>query len=344
MKIITVIFCSVSLTYAAGWPTVDMATVTALMQQAKQGVTFFEEEMKMFNHQLSAHIQGTSAQVDTMNNGFANAIVRNEQTQNTIYNQQLSLQMQPSVDACASYSVSNQLNDATCSFLNAVSNSSQKRMQKFLNKERNLSATASSQENAKKIIHLARHLNNGAPPGEEDNTVSPLALRADILMGSEGDTFDKTNMQSTEVFNDILVGPGVTEVPSIKNANDQVGYVNNYLRPNAIRALAAASMDTIRSLRLGQDNDPSQPSVMQLLQQFADSHFGTPEGNNWLKNITNTQDSASDFMSDSAVMRSIAQMQAYSNYVAMMNYQSQLRQEMLEAAMLSLQNKMVYGE
>ena len=85
-------------------------------------------------------------------------------------------------------------------------------------------------------------------------------------------------------------------------------------------------------------------SVMQLLQQFADSHFGTPEGNNWLKNITNTQDSASDFMSDSAVMRSIAQMQAYSNYVAMMSYQSQLRQEMLEAAMLSLQNKMVYGE
>ena len=333
---------------ATGWPTVDIASLTAIFQQAQQAVEFFDQEIKMFTNQLNAGIEGVSSEVDTMNNGFANSIVRNEQTQNSIYNQQLAMQMQPSADACASYSISDTLNDATCSFLNSISSTSEKRVSNLLNQNTNLTAEASSQDNAKSIIDAAKSLNDAqlhASKSQDNNTqISPLVLRADVMMGSQGDTLDKQNMQATQTFNNIIVGPNVAEAPSIKNASGQLEYVNKYLRPNAIRSLAASSLDTIRSLRVGQDNNPDKPSVMQLLQTFADSHFGTSKGDQWLKQITNTQKDASDFMSDSAVLRSIAQMQAYGNYVSVMSYQSQLRQELLQAALLTLQNYQVYGE
>ncbi|WP_440993622.1 hypothetical protein [Cysteiniphilum litorale] len=333
---------------ATGWPTVDIASLTALFQQAQQAVEFFNEEIKMFGNQLNAGIQGVSYEVDTMNNGFANSIVRNEQTQNSIYNQKLAMQMQPSPDACASYSISDALNDATCSLLSSVSSRSALRASDLLNRNTTLSAEASGEKNASQIIEAARSLNADQLHSDADSAdkdaVSPRVLRADLLMGSEGDTFDKTNMKATSTFNNIIVGPGVIEAPSTKNASDQLAYVNNYLRPNAIRALAASSLDTIRSLRVGQNDNPQKPSVMQLLQKFADSHFGTPEGDQWLKQITNTQKDASDFMSDSAVLRSLTQMQAYENYISVMSFQSQLRQEMLQAAMLTLTNKQVYGE
>lgn len=332
---------------ATGWPTVDIASLTALFQQAQQAVEFFNEEIKMFGNQLNAGIQGVSYEVDTMNNGFANSIIRNEQTQNSIYNQKLAMQMQPSPDACASYSISDALNDATCSLLSSVSSRSAKRASDLLNRNTTLSAEASGEKNARDIIEEARSLNadqlHSDAEGNKD-AISPRVLRADLLMGSQGDTFDKDNMKATSTFNNIIVGPGVIEAPSTKNASDQLAYVNNYLRPNAIRALAASSLDTIRSLRVGQNDNPKNPSVMQLLQKFADSHFGTPEGDQWLKQITNTQKDAADFMSDSAVLRSLTQMQAYENYISVMSFQSQLRQEMIQAAMLTLTNKQVYGE
>ncbi len=327
--------------YATGYPVVDLAALVQLANKAKEGLDQFNQSIKQWTNQLNANIQGQAEAVNAMNNGFANSIVRNNQAMDDHFNNDLRMQMQPSMDACATYSVANSLNDAVCSFLTNVSSSSESRVSNYLNKSSGvqLSASARSQDNANTIINNAVALNHSGAKGD----VSSNVIRADIMLGSQGDTYDKDNMASTKVFNNIVLGAGVQTAPSKENSDSQLGYIDNYLRPNAMRAISANSLDTIRNLRVGEGNNPDKPSVMQLMQKFVDSHFGTPDGNKWIQAVTNTQKDASGFMSDSSVLRSIAEMQAFGNYLSMMQYQSDLRQETIQASMLALKNKQVYG-
>jgi hypothetical protein len=323
--------------YATGYPVVDLSALMQLANKAKQDVDEFNQSIKSWTNELNASIQGQAESVNAMNNGFANSIVRNNQALDDHFNNQLKMEMQPSSDACATYSIASAMNDAVCSLLTNISDASESRVNNYMNKGTSMSALSRSEDNANQIIQEGTELNH-----ESDGVTSNI-VRADIMLGSQGDTYDEDNMKTTKVFNDVILGAGVKTAPSKENADDRVSYVDNYLRPNAMRAVSANSLDTIRSLRVGQDKNPNKPSIMQLMQKFVDSHFGTPEGNKWLRVVTNTQDSAGDFMSDSAVLRSIAQMQAFSNYLNMMEYQSELRQETIQASLLALKNKQVYG-
>ncbi|WP_203368673.1 hypothetical protein [Cysteiniphilum marinum] len=341
------LLASSSSVYATGYPVLDTASVMELVKSAQQSVEQFKQSVKEWTNQLNASIQGQGKQIDTINNGFANSIARTNQAMNDVFNKDLEQQTQPSIDACATYSVSTALNDAMCTVLESVASAAETRAKNFLNSDSDISASAASQKNANAILEVANELHQAESPSrsgaEGDQQLSDQVLRADILLGSQGDTFDDNSMKATQAFNDILVGASIAAEPSIQNSDDQTNYVDNYLRPNAIRALAANSLDTVRSLRVGGDGTSNTPSVMQTMQQFVDSHFGTPDGDQWLRNITNTQDDAEDFMSDSAVLRSMTQMQAFQNYLTMMQYQSQLRQETLQAALLALKNKDIYG-
>lgn len=338
---------------ATGHPVVDLSSVLGIIKQAEQSVDQFQQSIKEWTKGLNADIAGKSAEVDALNNGFANSIVRQTQVQNDVFNNQLKMQMQPSSDACATYSVSDALNDAMCDFISSVGESSQTRTTNFLNQATGYKPEVASQNNAKNILDesyaIADKASGGGKgaKGDKDNQEpSDLVVRADVLLGSQGDTYDALTTQSTKTFNDIVIGAKVATPPPNNNQGDGLNYVDNYLRPTAIRAIVANSMDTIRALRVGQQGDDGKtdkPSVMQLMQKFADDHFGTPDGDEWLKKVTNTQKSADDFMSDSAVLRSIAQMQAYSNSLDMMRYQSQLRMETIQAALLTLKNKEIYG-
>ncbi|MBK2125660.1 hypothetical protein [Fangia hongkongensis] len=332
---------------ATGYPVADLTAALGLLQQTEQAVDQFRQSVKEWTKQLNADIAGTSAEVDALNNGFANSIVRQNQALNDVFNNELKMQMQPSSDACSTYSVSNALNDAMCDFISSVADASQTRVSNFLNQDTTYKPQIASQNNAKNILDAAYKIQKEAT-GESGDPQKPsdLVVRADILLGSQGDTYDALTTQSTKTFNNIVVGAKVVTPPPNKNQGDGLNYVDNYLRPTAIRAIAANSLDTIRALRVGQkgeDGKIDSPSVMQLMQKFADDHFGTPEGDEWLKKVTNTQKSADDFMSDSAVLRSIAQMQAYSNSLNMMRYRSELRMETIQAALLTLKNKEVYG-
>ena len=332
---------------ASGWPTVDLSAIAAIIKQTEQEIDQFQKSIQQWQNQLTAGIQGTSQQVDAMNNGFANSIVRQNQKSDQLYNKALEMNMQPSQDACATYSVSNALNDATCSFISSVADSSNTRANNFLNQGVDLTPTGSSQKNAENILDQAKEISHDESgnklQGVQNDTASPLVVRADIMLGSKGDTYDALTQKSTKLFNDIVIGANVATPPPNENQGDSLNYVDNYLRPTAIRAISANSLDTIRALRVGQDNNPDKPSIMQLLQKFVDDHYGTPDGDEWLKKVTNTQENAEDYMSDSAILRSVAQMQAFSNYLNMLKYQSQLRQETIESALLALKNKEVYN-
>ncbi len=351
---------------ATGYPVVDLSSIMGIIQQTKQSVDQFEQSVKEWTKGINADIAGKSGEVDAINNGFANSIVRQTQAQNDVFNNQLRMQMQPSSDACSTYSVSDALNDAMCDFISSVGNVSQQRTAHFLNQTTGYKPEVASQNNAKNILDESYDIaakasggssrsgqtgGDGLSGGDGKNNTnnkkpSELVVRADILLGSQGDTYDSLATQSTKTFNDIVIGAAVATPPPNNNQGDGLSYVDNYLRPTAIRAIAANSLDTIRALRVGQKGNDGQidkPSVMQLMQKFADDHFGTPDGDEWIKKVTNTQESADDFMSDSAVLRSIAQMQAYSNSLDMMRYQSQLRMETIQAALLVLKNKEVYG-
>lgn len=336
--------------YAVGYPVVDFSSVLSLLKQTQQEVDQFKQSIKEWTNQLNADIQGKSAQVDAMNNGFANSIVRQNQALSDVFNSHLRQEMQPSSDACSTYSVSDAMNDAMCGLLSGVATASEKRASNLLNQANpTLGALASSQANAKEILDDSRKIAQQEQGDQgrlhagqgENQAPSPLVVRADVLLGSQGDTYDALTAQSTKTFNDIVIGAKVDTAPPNNNQDDGLDYVDNYLRPNAMRAIAANSLDTIRALRLGQDNN--KPSVMQLMQKFVDDHFGTPEGDEWIKKITNTQKDASDFMSDSSVLRSLTQLEAFNNYLSMMRYQSELRQETIQAALLALKNKQVYG-
>ncbi|WP_203249729.1 hypothetical protein [Cysteiniphilum marinum] len=365
---------SIPCVYATGYPVVDLSSIMGIVQQTQQSVDQFDQSIKEWTKGITADIEGKSGEVDALNNGFANSIVRQTQAQNDVFNNQLRMQMQPSSDACSTYSVSDALNDAMCDFIASVGNVSQQRTSNFLNQTTGYKSEIASQHNAKNILDQAYKIADKSPEssgrgmqgrssgfGDSQGTQqnqqnqqnqkkpSERVVRADILLGSQGDTYDALAVESTKTFNDIIVGAAVAAPPPNNNQGDGLNYVDNYLRPTAIRAIAANSLDTIRALRVGgessdgSDTETGKPSVMQLMQKFADDRFGTPDGDEWIKKITNTQESADDFMSDSAVLRSIVQMQAYSNSLDMMRYQSQLRMETIQAALLVLKNKEVYG-
>ncbi len=170
-----------------------------------------------------------------------------------------------------------------------------------------------------------------------------MIIRADLVMGSQGDTYDKQEVKASKAFNDLIIGTKVDAPPSKENASSQFAYLQ-YLRHQAFRAMAANSLDTIRHLRMPAGDKQNSPSQMQLMQSFVDDRYGTPTGDKWLENITNTQkDKKNDFVSDSQVRRSMAQMQAFQEYLEMKMYQSSIRQEQMLAAILTLKTQQVMG-
>ncbi|MDA0910261.1 MAG: hypothetical protein O2809_01700 [Proteobacteria bacterium] len=137
---------------ATGYPVVDLSSIMGIIQQTKQSVDQFDQSVKEWTKGINADIAGKSGEVDAINNGFANSIVRQTQAQNDVFNNQLRMQMQPSSDACSTYSVSDALNDAMCDFISSVGNVSQQRTTNFLNQTSGYKPEVASQNNAKNIL------------------------------------------------------------------------------------------------------------------------------------------------------------------------------------------------
>jgi hypothetical protein len=336
----------VNVSHATGYPVVDFTQLMQLLRDAKQATEQFQKSVDSWRDQANANINGQGGIVDSINNAAANQIARTNSAIAGNYNNELKQQMQSSQDACSSYAVSTALNEATCSLLGGIYSDSTARTNTFLNKDTGFtSATDATTNNTHQLIQNAIALNQGqlSPSGGKDDSLSPMVIRADLVLGSQGDTYDKSMVTASKTFNDLLVGTKVDTAPSLKNASTQYQYVQ-YLRKQAFRSLAANSLDTVRQTRMPPDGDVKKPSEMQLMQKFVDDRYGTPDGDDWLKNLTNTQkDKKGTFVSDSSVIRSIAQMDAFQNYLQMKMYQSQLRQEELNAAMLTLETQQTLG-
>jgi uncharacterized protein YfeS len=108
------------------------------------------------------------------------------------------------------------------------------------------------------------------------------------------------------------------------------------MRKLALQQLATDSLMQVRAARLSVNGKPSQ---LQLLKEFAESHFGTAEGADFLAVLTNThpdKKSRVDKQTTSTqVMRSMATMDAFLVYMEVLKYEQSLRMEALQAGLLS---------
>ncbi|WP_150468915.1 MULTISPECIES: hypothetical protein [Cysteiniphilum] len=104
---------------------IDVLQVEQYVQNTLQDAHQHNEKMKASGNILSGDINGNAALIDTMNNGFANEIIRNQQTENSVFNSELKQQSTP-IDTCDDLSVSDTLNQLTCNALEATSQESEK--------------------------------------------------------------------------------------------------------------------------------------------------------------------------------------------------------------------------
>ena len=84
---------SIPCVYETGYPVVDLSSIMGIIQQTQQSVDQFDQSIKEWTKGINADIEGKSGEVDALNNGFANSIVRQTQAQNDVFSNQLRMQM-----------------------------------------------------------------------------------------------------------------------------------------------------------------------------------------------------------------------------------------------------------
>lgn len=125
LKLVSIMAISVLLLQQTeAFPTIDVLKVEQRVQDSLKDASQHNEKMKASGNILSGDINGSAMLTDAMNNDFANAIVRDQQTANTVFNTDLKQQSTP-VDTCADLSVSDTLNQLTCNALDATSQESE---------------------------------------------------------------------------------------------------------------------------------------------------------------------------------------------------------------------------
>lgn len=105
-------------------PVVDGAKNTNLSLISIKNIMDFTVLDNIFDSQWRSSQQGVASMVDSVDNGFANMIVRQNQTQVDIQNQQMRLSSKP-LDICDSISVSAALNDLVCDALESMASDTQ---------------------------------------------------------------------------------------------------------------------------------------------------------------------------------------------------------------------------
>ena len=328
----TLFICGVSY---ANIPVIDPSNIAALigqsMQQIQQMVNMLNSMKNQFN--LSGH--AANSQIQAMQNNAANEIVRITQNNDDLFNKKLSMESKPAFDACSTFNISEALKNGFCNYITGVTHSVNNDTYNALGGNPDKTNDQNTQEAIQSVLQQQKALST-------QTGVSTAGISGATFISPQlGGYRNKTSNDEATLYRKLILGP-LPAKHMDKRLVSQHPYLAQKMRVSqetyAARKSVASTSLSIYQQMYTKGSDGVSP--MGMMDKFVKDRYGNPT---WIQNITNTNpDKKSDkdsMTTPSQVVRSIAESEAFGNYVKVKMYQSSLRQEVLLATIVSIMNK-----
>lgn len=311
----------------------DPFNLAETISASYESLRSWAEESALMQQALNQAGINTSLEVDSINNAMANLIVRQGAVSEEIQNLQVSQEAMPAQDACGAVSLSINLEDIICGAEDTAIEAADKQISRLntIDMTQEGEIDAHIQSSVKALLAECRDLSS-------TDGMGTACLETQDLLGGSLPTLTDYQARSTEAQIALLVDP----VPDRMVNSRQNQALTEEQRLEAMRmlglkSLASNSLLKVRSERLSVDGAPSR---LQLLKNFAEEHFGSAAGADFIAVMTNTHaNKTTDLASQSTpsqVMRSMAVMDAFLVYMEVLKYEQQLRMEVLQAGLLAV--------
>lgn len=297
-----------------------------------QALKQWAEEKGLIQMSMDQAGLNTSLEIESLNNGFANLIVRQGATAQEIQNLEVLQDAMPSQDACNAVTTSVNLDNILCD-LEAVA---EQEVGEHLERMNTLEMTEEGEIDRHAAL-VVESLMAECRDLTDEGAGTSACFDTQSLLGGSLPAMTEEQARATNAQIAIMVDP----IPSRMVNPRQDPELNQRERLVAMRELSLKSMATnslmkVRSERLSVNG---QPSRLQLLNSFADEYFGSAAGADFLAVMTNTHAGKTTDISKQStptqVMRSMAVMDAFLVYMEVIKYEQQLRMEALQAGILS---------
>lgn len=327
--------------YAAGFPVVDIPNTLENIMGNLQAAARWVEEKGLLSKEMDLQSILTGMKTDNDNNRSANEILRTTQVMTDVHNKTVQEQQAAAPDACRTVDLAAKIADADCD-----READKKRSRNKLRGKHGVASggggytpsqyQAVVKNESKAMVDacgLAVDRNGASVAGAASECV-----KSEYLLGSE---IDGLNAQGKEIVNrqiDIVSGAIPSRGTDPRRGDDAMANLNriNEARKEWMRAAVQESLSSIAELKLA---PAGKPSLMQVMQQYADEKFGSYDAMDSLKAVTNTspQKANGQETSISQVVRMSGEVENFMVWMEVLKFKQQLRMETLTAALLALE-------
>lgn len=322
---------SISINASAQMPTTDAATLAEVITGNQERSLMHFAEQAWERAKMKFNAESSAKQIDTMNNGFANVVMRTTQTATDLFNMERLMESLPAISACGSVTISAIGKDSMCSEQQAIQEASKR----HADRHNTFGMSAQEQREVaaelnKKHFERCREMSGG-------DISNNVCIDGSGLFGSKGDTLSPEDAEATQSFIDHIVGvaPVMKSTPHDPDnmTPDEISRYNMEQRREAYRSLVSESFSFIEAERLSPDAANYVPSSLHRLKAFSNERWGN---NEWIQNMTNTNPENPNAVMETQLLREMVVMDAFSVHLDIIRYEQALRDYTLQAAMLSL--------
>lgn len=296
-----------------------------------------EKSLKMMEMEMQGLLQEMS--IENQNNATANMTVRLGNVAQDIQNKEIEEMAQTDSDSSSTVVARLQQEAAAC----YAKKSSRRRGREVLATNTAFTAPMAVQMEAVKkfndeLVEACAALSKG--DADELAMYQTACVDAGILHGSTSmDTLDADQSKAMDRYIELITGGA----PELKRAGGyaagsetQKRVLVEEMRVEALRSLAATSLQEIKSIRQSPNTDTGELSVLHNLSKFNEERYGSVD---WLTAVQNTNKDKKNTVMQTELLRKIAVMDAYMSNLMLMQYKQSLRAEALQAALLSIETK-----
>lgn len=325
----------------AGFPVVDIPNTLENILGNLQAAARWVEEKGLMKAEMDLQGILTGMKTDNDNNRSANEILRTTQVMTDIYNKQNAEKLASPPDACRTVHRAAQIADADCD-----REEDKKRTRTKLRTKHGVAAGGGgySPSQYQAVVKTEAKKITDECGLSVDGSGKPIAgkpsecVKSEYLLGSD---IDGLNDKGKEIVNrqiDIVAGAIPSRGTDPRRGDDPMANLNrvNEARKEWMRAAVQESLTAIAELKLA---PKGKPSLLQVMQQYADEKFGSYDAMDSLKAVTNTSPQKADGQetSVSQVVRMTGEVQNFMVWMEVLKFKQQLRMETLTAALLALE-------
>lgn len=319
----------------ANIPVIDPSNILALVTQGIQEIKQLVNMINSLEKQYSLSGKAADSQIQSQQNIATNEIVRLSQNHLDVFNQQLTLDQKPAIDACNTYNVAQTLSTVWCDFIANVGKHASLATQDALGGDIN----KSNLENERDAVDSVLKEQNALAQTTGDSTAGVSA--SSFINPQLGGYSDDTAQRQADLYRKLVLGPLPAKHidPRLAKSRPYVAQKMQVQQESlaARKSVAATSLSIYQAMYTKGGNGVSP---MGMMEKFVKDRFEDPK---WIAKITNTSPDKGNDPSKTTtlgqVQREMAEEAAFSNYMQVKMYQSQLRDEVLLSTLVVQSNQ-----